>query len=142
MYRSPQPARLLATELARGSDATYEDGEGLGNTNGVRELNQAAASKTSVHKRLGDPTGAVGSGTIDLGEILSGESSTTVGTPTTVGVDDDLTASETGITLGTANDEETGGLDLKRSALDRECAVRENIRGTWCWHQCTWGRCS
>jgi hypothetical protein len=36
-----------------------------------------------------------------------------VSTPATVGVDDDLAASETGITLGTTDDEETGGLDLE-----------------------------
>lgn len=95
------------------SDGTYEDREGLSNTDGVRKLNQAAASKTSMHERLGDPTGNVGGGTIDLGEILSGESSTTVRTPSTVGVNDDLTASKTGITLGTSNDEETGRLDLE-----------------------------
>ncbi len=35
-----------------------------------------------------------------------------MGTPTTVGVDDDLTASETGVTLGTTDDEQTRGLDV------------------------------
>lgn len=36
-----------------------------------------------------------------------------MGTPTTVGVDDDLTAGKTSITLGTTDDEKTRGLDLK-----------------------------
>jgi hypothetical protein len=35
-----------------------------------------------------------------------------VGTPTTVGVNDDLTAGQTSITLWTSNDEESGGLNL------------------------------
>ena len=34
-------------------------------------------------------------------------------TPTTVGVDDDLTTGKTSITLGTTNDEASGGLDLR-----------------------------
>jgi len=84
-----------------------EEREGLGDTNGVRELDETAAGETGLDQGLGDPAGEVGSGTVDLGVILSGESTTTVGTPTTVGVDNDLTASKTGITLGTTNDEET-----------------------------------
>lgn len=40
-----------------------------------------------------------------------------MGTPATVGVDDDLAAGETGITLGTTNDEEAGGLDLEAVSI-------------------------
>jgi hypothetical protein len=36
-----------------------------------------------------------------------------VGTPTTVGVDDDLTAGETSVTLRTADDEASRRLDLE-----------------------------
>ena len=90
-----------------------EEREGLGDTNGVRELDETAAGETGLDQGLGDPAGEVGSGTVDLGVILSGESTTTVGTPTTVGVDNDLTASKTGVTLGTTNDEVTRGLNLR-----------------------------
>ena len=48
---------------------------------------------------LTDPTGSVGSGAVNLGEVLSRESTSTVCTPTSVGVDDDLTASQTSVTL-------------------------------------------
>lgn len=68
-----------------------------------------------MDKGLGNPSGKVGSGTVDLGEVLAREGTTTVGTPATVGVDNDLAASQTGITLGTTNDEETRGLDLERN---------------------------
>ena len=88
------------------------DGEGLSDTNGVGELDKGTTGKASGDEGLGDPAADVGSGTIDLGEVLAGEGTTTVGTPATVGVDDDLTASKTGITLGTTDDEETGRLDL------------------------------
>ena len=72
-----------------------------------------------------DPAGRVGSGTVDLGEVLSGESTSTVGTPATVGVDDDLAASETGITLGTTDDEAAGGLDLQGAIMSSRFS--ENI---------------
>jgi hypothetical protein len=93
--------------LVRGTVVLNEEREGLGDTNGVGELDETAAGEVGLDQGLGDPAGEVGSGTIDLGVILSGESTTTVGTPTTVGVNDDLTASETGVTLGTTDDEET-----------------------------------
>lgn len=61
---------------------------------------------------LCDPSGEVCGGTIDLAVVLSGESTTTVGSPSTVGVYDDLTSGETGITLWATNDEEARRLDL------------------------------
>lgn len=102
---------LLST-LLRGAVAVDVDGAGLGDTDSVGQLDKSTAAELGIDEGLGDPAGEVGSGTIDLGEVLSGESTTTVGTPTTVGVDNDLTASQTGVTLGTTNDEETRGLDL------------------------------
>lgn len=95
-----------------------EDGEGLGNTDGVRELDQAAASELGGNERLGDPAGGVGGGTVDLGPVLAGEGTTTVGTPTTVGVNNDLTASQTGIALGTTDDELAGGLEMVDGVLE------------------------
>jgi hypothetical protein len=102
----------LLRVLLRGTVRVDIDREGLGDTNGVRELDKGTSAKTGSDQGLGDPSTDVGSGTIDLGEILSGESTTTVGTPATVGVDNDLSAGQTSITLGTTNDEETRGLDL------------------------------
>lgn len=95
-----------------GAVAVNEDGKGLGDTNGVGELHERAASELGVDEGLGDPAGEVSGGTVDLGEVLAGEGTTTVGTPSTVGVNNDLTASETGVTLGTTNDEQTRGLDV------------------------------
>lgn len=85
----------LRVGLLAGTVGLDEDGEGLGDTDGVRELNEDAAGEASGDEGLGDPTGSVGGRTVDLGEVLSGESTTTVGTPTTVGVDNDLTATAT-----------------------------------------------
>jgi hypothetical protein len=107
----------LIRRLLRGTVGLDEDGEGLGDTNGVGELDKGTAGKAGVNKGLGDPTADVGSGTVDLGVVLTGEGTTTVGTPATVGVDDDLTAGETGITLRTTDDEAAGRLDVVDGAV-------------------------
>lgn len=96
----------------RGTVGLNEDGERLGDTNGVRELDKSTASELGVDEGLGDPTGEVGSRAVDLAVVLAGEGTTTVGTPATVGVNNDLAASETSVTLGTTNDEVTRGLNL------------------------------
>lgn len=107
----------LLRGLVRGAVGVDIDGEGLGNTNGVGELDESTAGKAGIDQGLGDPAANVSSGAVDLGEVLAGESTTTVGTPTTVGVDDDLAASQTGVTLGTTDDEETRGLDVVDSLV-------------------------
>lgn len=88
------------------------DGERLGDTNGVGELDEGTSAEASGDKGLGDPSTNVGSRSVDLGEVLAGECTTTVSTPTTVGVDNDLSAGQTSITLGTTDDEEARGLDV------------------------------
>ena len=102
----------LLRGLLRGAVRVDVDGKGLSDTNGVRELDKGTSAEAGVDQGLGDPSANVGSRSIDLGEILTGESTTTVGTPATVGVDDDLSAGQTSITLGTTNDEEARGLDV------------------------------
>src|SRR5690606_35583270 len=102
----------LIRGLLRGAVGVDVDGEGHGNTNGVRELDKGAAREASGDDGLGDPAADVGSRAVDLGEILAGEGTTTVSAPAAVGVDDNLAASETGVTLRTTVHEEARGLDL------------------------------
>jgi hypothetical protein len=102
----------LTGALVGGAVGLNEDGERLGDTNGVGELDKGTAGELGVNERLGDPAGEVGSRAVDLAVVLAGEGTTTVSTPATVGVNDDLAASETGVTLRTTNDEVAGRLDL------------------------------
>lgn len=102
----------LVRGLVRGAVGVNKDGKRLSDTDGVRELDKSTAGKFGVDEGLGDPSSDVGSRTVDLGEVLSRESTTSVGSPSTVGVNNDLAASQTSITLGSTNDEETRGLDL------------------------------
>jgi hypothetical protein len=62
-------------------------------------LDKTASADASLDEGFGDPSGGVGSGSVDFGVVLAGESSTSVGTPTTVGVDDDLATGQTSISL-------------------------------------------
>ena len=113
----------LIGALVRGTVGIDVDGKGLSNTDGIRELNKGTAGEASSDQGLGDPATDVGSGTINLGEILSGESTTTVSTPTTIGIDDNLTAGQTGITLRSTNDEAAGRLDL----MKRKVSFHSNV---------------
>ena len=91
--------------LLAGAVGVDVDAEGLRHTNGIGQLDQAAAAKPSLDQGFRDPTGSVSGRAIHLGGVLSGESATAVGAPTTVSVHNDLAASETSVTVGTANDE-------------------------------------
>jgi len=111
----PDDLNELIGRLVAGAVGLDEQTERLSDTNGVRKLDKTAACELSLEQRLGDPAGEVSSGTIDLGVILARESTSTVGTPPTVGVDNDLTSGETSITLRTTNDELARGLDLGKN---------------------------
>lgn len=102
----------LLRRMFGGAVSLDVNGQRLGNTDGVGELHKSSSGQTGVHQRLGNPTGSVSSRSVDLGKVLSGESTTTVSTPTTVGVDNDLSTGQTSVTLRTANDESAGWLDV------------------------------
>ena len=100
----------------------HEERQWLGNTNGIRELHKASCTQAAAHHRLCHLSANVGCGSVRLGRVLARECTTTTSTPATVGVDDDLAASETGITLR-ATTQADGRvailqLDLLKSALD------------------------
>jgi hypothetical protein len=88
------------------------DREGLCDTDSVGQLNQNSSSEASSDKGLGDPSSSVGGRSIDLGPIFTRESTTTVSTPTSVGVDNDLSTSQTSITLRSTNNESTRRLNV------------------------------
>ena len=128
----------LVRGLVGGTVGLDEQGEGLGNTDGVRELDESTAGQLGGDERLGDPARKVGSRTVDLGVVLTGESTTTVGSPASVGVDNDLTTGQTGITLGSTNDEEARGLDLADVSKRSWPLMKMNLRGTRSSRRGTW----
>jgi len=96
------------------------DRERLGNSNRVRKLDEDATSESSGNEGLGNPTSSISSGPINLGEVLAAEGTTTVSTPATVGVNNDLAASKASITLGATNDEAAGWLDVVDGIVIKE----------------------
>ena len=100
-----------------GAVGVHEHGQRVGHTDGVGQLHQASVGKAGSHKGLGDPTGSVGGGSVHLGGILTGEGSTTVGTPATISINDDLSAGQTSITVGATDHEATGGVQVVHGLL-------------------------
>merc|ERR1711939_1063824 len=80
---------VIGSQLAAlGAVGLDEERQRLGHTDGVRELDQAALGKATLHNRLGHLTADVCGRAVHLGRVLAGEGTTTVGTPATVGVND------------------------------------------------------
>lgn len=96
----------LVGALVRSAVGVNVEGQRLGHTDGVRELDQAAAGEFRVDDGLGDPAGEVGGAAVDFAVVLAGEGATSVGTPAAVGVDDDFAAGETCVSLWATDDEE------------------------------------
>ena len=63
------------------------------------------------NNRLGNISSVVSSGSVDLGIILSRESTTSMWAPSSVGIDDDLSSSKTGISSWSTNVEFSGWVD-------------------------------
>jgi len=98
--------------LLLGSVGLDEERQRLVNTNSIRKLNASTLGKSGGNKGLGHPTASVGGGPINIGRILSGEGSASVGSPSAVGINDDLTSGEAGISLGSSDDELSGGVQV------------------------------
>ena len=129
----------LSRSLLRSAVMVDVDGEGLGNTDGVRQLDEDTTAEASSHQRLGNPTSDVGSRAVNLREVLAREGAATQGAPTSVSVDDDLAASQTSVTLGATDDEQAGRLNLELwlAALyphGTHQGGKENLRDKWSCH--------
>ena len=94
-----------------------EHGQGLHNTDGVGDLDESALGEAGGNQGLGGPASGVGGGAIDLGIVLAGEGTTTVGAPAAISIDNDLATGQTGVAVGTADDETAGGVDVVDGVL-------------------------
>ena len=78
----------------------------------IGQLDRATRRQSCRHDVLGEVAGDVGSRTVDLGRVLAAESAAAVRCRAAIGIDDDLAARETGIAVGPADLERTGGIDV------------------------------
>ena len=88
-------ATIIDSTGAKGIDT---DRGWLGNTDCVGNLNFAAFGNSSGDNIFRDISRGVGCRTINLGWIFTGEGAATMTRHSSVGIDDNLTASQTGIT--------------------------------------------
>lgn len=102
----------LGVGLFAGAISVDSERQWLGDADGVRDLDKDTSAEFCLDEGLGHPSCSVGARSVDLGVVLSGESTTAVGTPATVGVDDNLSAGEASVTLWAADDESAGRVDV------------------------------
>jgi hypothetical protein len=98
--------QFFAALVAR-SVCLDEQARWLRNSNGVGKLHECSSRQFSIDQRLGDPSCQVGSAAVDLAVVFARERASSVGSPAAIGVDDDLPASQTSISLWPTDDEET-----------------------------------
>ena len=102
----------LRVALAAGAVRVDVDGQRLGDTDDVGELDERAAAEARGDEGLGDPARGVRGRAVDLGPVLAGEGAAAVGAPAAVRVDDDLASGDAGVALGPADDEAARRLDV------------------------------
>jgi len=93
------------------------DTEGICNTNCIGNLDKSTVAEFSSDEGFGDPAGSVCCATIDLSWVLSGEGSTTVGAPSSVCVDDDLTSGKAGVTMWATTGEASTRVEMVDGVL-------------------------
>ncbi len=106
-----------------GAVGIHTDGNGLSYADGIGQLHLNLLGKACSNQVLGHVAGHVGSGTVHLGGILAGEGAAAVGEVAAVGIYNDLTAGQTGVAVGAADDEIAGGVDVDVGNICRSHTV-------------------
>jgi len=87
------------------------DGKRVSNSNSVRYLHEHSMCKAIGNERLGNISSEVGGRSVDLRGVLSREGTTSMRAPSTVGIDNNLSSSETSVSSGSTEAELAGGVD-------------------------------
>lgn len=103
---------VVSVSFRDGSVGVDVDGDGISYTNTISNLDEGSSAESSSNETLGDPSGSISSRSVDLSGVLTGESTTSVTTPATISINDDLSTSKTSITARSTNGERTGGVDV------------------------------
>ena len=107
---------LLVTDHA-GTEGIDEDGDWIGDADGIAELDFALRAELVGHQVLGDVTGHVGGTAVDLRRILATESPTAVTTHASVGIHNDFPAGHASIASGASDDKAAGRVDVVLGVL-------------------------
>ena len=94
-----------------GAEGVDVDTDWLRMADGVGELDLAFRGQSGGDDVFSDPAAHVSGAAVDLAGVLTGEGAAAVTAHAAVGVDDDFPPGQTGIALGSADDEITGGVN-------------------------------
>ena len=97
------------------------DIHGFCHTDGIADLYQHLVGNTGSHHVLGNMTCRICCGAVYLRRVLSRESTSTMGTLSTIGINDNLTTRQTSVSMGTTNDELTRRVDIIFDIVPKEC---------------------
>mmetsp|Transcript_11622 Transcript_11622/g.43658 ORF Transcript_11622/g.43658 Transcript_11622/m.43658 type:complete len:390 (+) Transcript_11622:242-1411(+) len=89
----------LRIGLGSGAVGINVNGKRFCNTDSISQLNQASLSESSSNNGFCNPSCSVASGSVNLGWVLSGESSTSVSSPSTVCINNNFTSGQTSISV-------------------------------------------
>ena len=95
-----------------GAEGVDHDGHGTGDADGIGDLDLHLVGIACRDKVFGDIAGGICGAAVNLGAVLAGEGAAAVAGKTAVGVDDDLAAGEACVSVGAADDEASGGIDV------------------------------
>src|ERR1039457_4178101 len=115
---------VLADELSKlglsdfaGAECVNADADRLSHADGIGELDFSAISQAGSNDVLGDVSGHISRGTIDLGRILTGKGASAVTARAAVAVHDDLAASEPGVAHRSADNKTACRIDVVLGVL-------------------------
>lgn len=106
------------------------DAQGLCDTDAVCDLHHCSLAESVGHQVLGDPPSSIGSRPVDLGWVLARESTSSVSSPTSVSISDDLPSSQPSVSSRSTNDEQVAGVEHVASVdepLLRDCVLDDVI---------------
>ena len=95
---------------------------GFGDTDSIRYLYQNFITKTCGDQVFSDMPCSIGCRTVNFAWILSGESTTAVRAFTSLGIYNDLTAGESGISMWATDHEIAGWIDMVLDVIIEEFA--------------------
>src|SRR3989339_610205 len=95
-----------------GPESIHHDGQWTGNSNGVSQLDLGFFGQTGGDDIFCYPAGGISAGTVNLGGIFAGKSPSPMAGITTIGINNYLPSRHTSITLRTANNKASGGVDI------------------------------
>merc|ERR1740121_1868356 len=96
-----------------GAISLNEKRQRLCDSDGVRELYKCSLAQAALHDGFGHLSADVSSRSINFSGILARKCASSMGSPTSICVDDDLTACKPSIALWTTDDELAGWVDVQ-----------------------------